>query len=142
MTLYAKIKSELLLRGETVQDLLNATNLSPATISNIKKSRPYNNTYALLAEYFQLDIKHLMALPITREQILDGYLVYRFKSDYDVLETKLQSKILPLEDNSQMIKIFEKRKKEELARAIYNELDGTLSYEEIYARLVNTRIKF
>lgn len=103
MTLYTKIKTELLLRDEKIEDLLRDTKLSPATLSNLKKSRPRRNTYDLLAEYLGLELIDLMLLPITREEIIGPDPAERFaESDYDVIETVEKSKILPLEDGQTM----------------------------------------
>lgn len=102
MTLYTKIKTELLLRDESVEDMLRDTKLSPATLSNLKKSRPRRNTYEVLAEYFGLRPVDLYLLPITRQEIIDmseEARLNRIESQYDVIEVVEKSKILPLPDN-------------------------------------------
>lgn len=117
MTLYTKIKYELMLRDETVADLLAATGLSPATISNIKKARPYRTTYQLLAEYFNLELVDLYLLPITRDDVLKsrGYGGY---SSYNVLETVNKSELLPFPEGMTMKKHLENLQQERINQAL------------------------
>lgn len=71
MTLDNKIKIELLLKNQDLSEMLNDINLSYSTFNRIKREKPNDKTYFLLAEYFGLDVNELKKLPITRDEVLE-----------------------------------------------------------------------
>lgn len=89
MTLGLKVKIELLLKDQKLDDFLKDIHISRKTFNEIWTKRPNEKVYASIAEYFGLDIDELFKLPITREEILtmtDEELANRESSAYDVIE--------------------------------------------------------
>lgn len=87
MTLYNKIKIEMLLKDEALDEMLTKTGIAYSTFSQLKRRRPSLQTYSALAEYFGFDLNELRKLPITREEALDSELnKKRNPSAYDVIE--------------------------------------------------------
>lgn len=89
MTLGLKVKIELLLKDQKLDDFLKDIHISRKTFNEIWTKRPNEKVYASIAEYFGLDIDELFKLPITREEILtmtNEELANREPSAYDVIE--------------------------------------------------------
>lgn len=89
MTLGLKVKIELLLKDQKLDDFLKDIHISRKTFNEIWTKRPNEKVYASIAEYFGLDIDELFKLPITREEILtmtDEELANREPSAYDIIE--------------------------------------------------------
>lgn len=139
-TLYTFIKHELMLRDQTAEELFQATNLSPSTLSNLRKARPRRSTYDLLAEYFDIDVIDLFLLPITREEIYEmDEEDHRFESKYDFVGYALESRILPL-PKGETLAVH--RKFKELLQ-LREEIEGfDLSDEELYEFAQGKRITF
>lgn len=143
MTLYTKVKTELLLRNEKIEDLLRETGLSPATLSNIKKSRPRRNTYDLLAEYLNLDLLQLYLLPITREEILEEDCSERITSDYDIMETVDKSEMLPLPEGVTIRQTREAARAQEVIKELMSYIsedeNREVTWDEYRQRIINER---
>lgn len=89
MTLGLKVKIELLLKDQKLDDFLKEIHIGRKTFNEIWTKRPNDKVYASIAEYFGLDIDELLKLPITREEILtmtDEELANRDGSAYDIIE--------------------------------------------------------
>ena len=71
MTLYTKIKIELLLKNQDVQSMLNDIHFSNSTFNKLKHERPNERMYFSLAEYFGLDVNELKKLPIRRDEVIE-----------------------------------------------------------------------
>ena len=89
MTLGLKVKFELMLKDQTLDDFLKEVHIGRNTFNQIWTQVPNEKIYFTIAEYFGLDIDELKKLPITRDEILtatDEELEARDKSAYDVIE--------------------------------------------------------
>ena len=89
MTLGLKVKFELMLKDQTLDDFLKEVHIGRNTFNQIWTQVPNEKIYFTIAEYFGLDIDELKKLPITRDEILtatDEGLEARDKSAYDVIE--------------------------------------------------------
>lgn len=71
MTLYTKIKIELLLKNQDVQSMLKDIHFSNSTFNKLKYERPNERMYFSLAEYFGLDVNELKKLPIRRDEVIE-----------------------------------------------------------------------
>ena len=89
MTLGLKVKFELMLKDQTLDDFLKEVHIGRNTFNQVWTQVPNEKIYFTIAEYFGLDIDELRKLPITRDEILtatDEELEARDKSAYDVIE--------------------------------------------------------
>ena len=89
MTLGLKVKFELMLKDQTLDDFLKEVHIGRNTFNQVWTQVPNEKIYFTIAEYFGLDIDELKKLPITRDEILtatDEELEARDKSAYDVIE--------------------------------------------------------
>ena len=89
MTLGLKVKFELMLKDQTLDDFLKEVHIGRNTFNQVWTQVPNDKIYFTIAEYFGLDIDELKKLPITRDEILtatDEELDAREKSAYDVIE--------------------------------------------------------
>lgn len=89
MTLGLKVKFELMLKDQTLDDFLKEVHIGRNTFNQIWTQVPNEKIYFTIAEYFGLDIDELKKLPITRDEILtatDEELEARDKSAYDVID--------------------------------------------------------
>ena len=71
MTLYTKIKIELLLKNQDIQSMLKDIHFSNSTFNKLKYERPNERMYFSLAEYFGLDVNELKKLPIRRDEVIE-----------------------------------------------------------------------
>lgn len=89
MTLGLKVKFELMLKDQTLDDFLKEVHIGRNTFNQVWTQVPNDKIYFTIAEYFGLDIDELRKLPITRDEILNATpeeLEARDKSAYDVIE--------------------------------------------------------
>lgn len=89
MTLGLKVKFELMLKDQTLDDFLKEVHIGRNTFNQVWTQVPNEKIYFTIAEYFGLDIDELRKLPITRDEILNATpeeLEAREKSAYDVIE--------------------------------------------------------
>lgn len=89
MTLGLKVKFELMLKDQTLDDFLREVHIGRNTFNQVWTQVPNDKIYFTIAEYFGLDIDELRKLPITRDEILNATpeeLEARDKSAYDVIE--------------------------------------------------------
>lgn len=89
MTLGLKVKFELMLKDQTLDDFLKKVHIGRNTFNQVWTQVPNDKIYFTIAEYFGLDIDELRKLPITRDEILNATpeeLEARDKSAYDVIE--------------------------------------------------------
>lgn len=89
MTLGLKVKFELMLKDQILDDFLKEVHIGRNTFNQVWTQVPNEKIYFTIAEYFGLDIDELKKLPITRDEILtatDEELEARDKSAYDVIE--------------------------------------------------------
>ena len=89
MTLGLKLKIELMLKDQTLDDFLKEVHIGRNTFNQVWTQVPNDKIYFTIAEYFGLDIDELRKLPITRDEILNATpeeLEARDKSAYDVIE--------------------------------------------------------
>ena len=156
MTLGLKVKIELMLKDQKLDDFLKEVHIGRKTFNEIWTKRPNDKVYASIAEYFGLDIDELLKLPITREEILtmtDEELANREPSAYDVIEEAHFSEWF-MTDFKDEVKEFIQLNKEERQQQI-NELrekikeiqedetiDGVSHYElTLLRRKFNTKSK-
>lgn len=89
MTLGLKVKLELMLKDQTLDDFLKEVHIGRNTFNQVWTQVPNDKIYFTIAEYFGLDIDELRKLPITRDEILNATpeeLEARDKSAYDVID--------------------------------------------------------
>lgn len=89
MTLGLKVKLELMLKDQTLDDFLSEVHIGRNTFNQVWTQVPNDKIYFTIAEYFGLDIDELRKLPITRDEILNATqeeLEARDKSAYDVID--------------------------------------------------------
>lgn len=89
MTLGLKVKFELMLKDQALDDFLKEVHIGRNTFNQVWTQVPNDKIYFTIAEYFGLDIDELRKLPITRDEILNATpeeLEARDKSAYDVIE--------------------------------------------------------
>lgn len=89
MTLGLKVKFELMLKDQTLDNFLKEVHIGRNTFNQVWTQVPNDKIYFTIAEYFGLDIDELRKLPITRDEILNATpeeLEARDKSAYDVIE--------------------------------------------------------
>lgn len=89
MTLGLKVKLELMLKDQSLDDFLKEVHIGRNTFNQVWTQVPNDKIYFTIAEYFGLDIDELKKLPITRDEILtatDEELEARDKSAYDVID--------------------------------------------------------
>lgn len=156
MTLGLKVKIELLLKDQKLDNFLKDIHISRKTFNQIWTERPNKKVYASIAEYFGLDIDELFKLPITREEILtmtDEELANREPSAYDVIEEAYFSEWFmtdikdEIKEYIQLSKDERKKEIDELREKIKeiqqdDTIDGVGQYElTLLRRKFNTKSK-
>lgn len=156
MTLGLKVKFELMLKDQTLDDFLKEVHIGRNTFNQVWTQVPNDKIYFTIAEYFGLDIDELRKLPITRDEILNATieeLEARDKSAYDVIEEAYFSEWFmtdAIEQTRQDVKEQKAKQAEEIAelRNLIKEtresqtLDGISDVEQmLLRRKFNTKAK-